>query len=336
MPSVLSTLIGLGALVIGANLLVRGGTGIAARLGVSPLLIGLTVVSLGTSAPELAIGIDAALSGTPELATGNIVGTNIVNVLLILGLSALIRPIRMQVQSVRLDGPVIAVAGVLFLLMGLNGVLTRLEGLILLVLGVGYTLAVIRFSRRESAAVRGELSQRYSQSGPEVRPGRTGAAEQAEPRRWRALADGVRLVAGIALVIVGADWLVSGSVQIAAALGVSDALIGLTIVAIGTSAPELVTTLVATAKGERDIAIGNLIGSSVYNILFIMGATMLISPAPIEVPAQMVVMDLGVMTAVALACVPVFWSGRTISRLEGGVFVAAYAAYLTALILLRT
>lgn len=335
MPSMLWILIGLGALVIGANLLVRGGTGIAARLGVSPLLIGLTVVSLGTSAPELAIGIDAALSGTPELATGNIVGTNIVNVLLILGLSALIRPIRMQVQSVRLDGPAIAVAGVLFLLMGLNGVLTRLEGLILLVLGVGYTLAVIRFSRRESAAVRGELSQRYSQSEPGARQGRAVAAEQSGSRR-RTLADVVRLIAGIALVIIGADWLVSGSVQVAGALGVSDALIGLTIVAIGTSAPELVTTIVSTVKGERDIAIGNLIGSSVYNILFIMGATMLVAPSPIEVPTQMVVMDLGAMTVVALACVPVFWSGRTISRLEGGVFVGAYAAYLTALILLRT
>lgn len=336
MPSMLSILIGLGALVIGANLLVRGGTGIAARLGVSPLLIGLTVVSLGTSAPELAIGIDAALSGTPELATGNIIGTNIVNVLLILGLSALIRPIRMQVQSVRLDGPAIAVAGVLFLLMGLNGVLTRLEGLLLLVLGVGYTLAVIRFSRRESASVRGELSQRYSQSEPGTRQERAVADGQAGSRRRRALADVVRLIAGIVLVIVGADWLVSGSVQVAGALGVSDALIGLTIVAIGTSAPELVTTVVSTAKGERDIAIGNLIGSSVYNILFIMGATMLVAPSPIEVPTQMVVMDLGVMTVVALACVPVFWSGRTISRLEGGVFVVAYAAYLTALILLRT
>lgn len=341
MPSLLAMTVGLGALIAGAHLLVRGGAGIAARLGISPLVIGLTIVSLGTSAPELAVGIDAALRGNPELATGNIVGTNIVNILLILGLSALIRPIRVQLQTLRLDTPMIAIAAVLMLLMALNGSLSRIEGLILLAVGIVYTVAVIRFSRSESGRVRDAFDGRYrSRDGAAtdaaVQAASTPTAETGRAKKRRTVWDAVSLVLGIVIVVLGADWLVSGAVEIATALGVSDALIGLTIVAIGTSAPELVTTVVSTIKGERDIAIGNLIGSSVYNILFIMGATMVIAPAPIDVAPEVLQVDLLVMTAAAVLCVPVFASGRTISRLEGGLFVGSYLVYLTYLIVLRT
>lgn len=341
MPSFLAMVVGLGALIVGAHLLVRGGAGIAARLHVSPLIIGLTIVSLGTSAPELAIGIDAALRGNPELATGNIVGTNIVNILLILGLSALIRPIRVQLQTLRLDGPVIAIVAVLMLVMALNGSLSRIEGIILLAVGIVYTVAVIRYSRSESPRVRDAFRGRFGAGGESASSTQEKEAGQAaeEARlagNWRTVWDAISLVLGIVIVVLGADWLVDGAVQIATSFGVSDALIGLTIVAIGTSAPELVTTVVSTFKGERDIAIGNLIGSSVYNIVFIMGATMVVAPAAIAVPPEVLRVDLVVMTAVAVLCVPVFATGRTISRLEGGLFVGSYLLYLTYLILLRT
>lgn len=319
---------GLLVLIIGANLLVRGGSQIAARLRISPLVIGSTVVAIGTSVPELAVGIDAAVRGNTALVTGNIVGTNIVNLLLILGLSAAIRAVRVSRQTIRLDAPMVAVVSVLLLVMSLNGSLTGIEGLVLIGMGLMYTIAIIRYSRRESAAVRAEFDHEYQVPEPGAVP---------RPVRMRStVLDVVRLVGGIAIVVVGAHWLVGGAVQIAAELGISDAVIGLTVVAIGTSAPELVTTVVATIKGERSLAIGNLLGSSVYNIVFILGVTLLVAPTAIEVPAQVLAVDMVAMAAVAVLAVPVFVTGRRISRPEGSAMVLVYLAYLVYLILART
>lgn len=315
------TLAGLAALVAGAELLVRGGSALAARLGVPPLLIGLTIVALGTSTPELAVGIDAAAQGNGALAVGNIAGTNTVNILLILGLSAALRPLAIRAQTLRLELPAIVIASVALLAFARDGMLTRLEGVFLLTMGVAFTLAVITAARRESLAIKLEFARKF---GPQRLAGREAVTEM------------LMLLAGIAVIVAGAEWLVDGAVALVRLWHVSDAFIGLTVVAIGTSAPELATTVLSTFRGERDIAIGNLIGSSAYNILVILGVTSLFPAAGIVVSPYLVQVDIPVMLAVALLCVPVFMSGRRISRFEGCLFVSAYAAYLTYLIVERT
>ncbi|WP_198664343.1 calcium/sodium antiporter [Jiangella endophytica] len=320
MSSALLIVVGLAGLVGGAELLVRGGTGLALRLGIAPIVVGVTVVALGTSLPELAVGIDAARQGNAGLAVGNIVGTNLVNLLLILGLSALISPIALDTRTVRFDLPLMAAAALLLLVVALDGTFGRLDGLVLVLFGVGYTLAILYVSRREPSTVRAQYSAEYV-------PQDTG---RAPARPWRDVAS---LVVGIAVVVVGATLLVDGAVDAARAIGVSDAVIGLTVIAIGTSAPELVTTVVSTIRGNRDIALGNLLGSSVYNIAIILGITILVAPEVVQVPDEVLGGDLLLMVAVALACVPVFVSGSRISRLEGGLFVAAYGGYLTWLLL---
>lgn len=314
------SLAGLAALVVGAELLVRGGSALAARMGISPLLIGLTIVALGTSTPELAVGIEAATQGNGSLAVGNIAGTNTVNILLILGLSAALQPLAIHMQTLRLELPVIVMASATLFLFAWDGLLTRLEGMVLLTMGVVFTLAVIRLARRENIAVTLEFAREF---GPLRLVNR------------QAVTEVLILLTGIVVIVAGADWLVDGAVTLARLWHVSDAFIGLTIVAIGTSAPELVTTIISTVRKERDIAIGNLIGSSVYNILVILGVTCLFPVSGIAVSPHLVQVDIPVMLAVALLCVPVFISGREISRLEGLAFVGAYAAYLGYLITAR-
>jgi cation:H+ antiporter len=314
--------IGLLVLIWGAELLTRGGVMLARQLGIAPIIIGLTIVAIGTSAPELAVGIDAALMGNGALAVGNIAGTNTVNVLLILGFSALLRPLALQRDTITLDLPAMLAAGTLMLLLTLDGGLSRLDGGLLLLTGIVYTALVVRSARRSRRLVRIEAPHPEDDSG--VKDGRRTALSVA------------RLAAGIVLVVVSADWLVTGAVGLARLWGVSDAFIGLTIVAIGTSAPELVTTVMSTIRGDRDVAIGNLIGSSVYNICAILGVTCLVTAGGIPVPNELIWMDIPVMAAVALVCVPVFFSGREVSRVEGGLFVTAYAGYLAILLLART
>ena len=318
---------GLVIVVLGAEMLLRGATRIASMLGVSPIIIGLTVVSVGTSAPELAVGLTAAHEGRGPLAVGNIAGTNIVNILLILGLSAAIRPLPTRSLSVRLDVPVmIATAGVLFI-MALDGVLDRTEGLGLLLAAVVYTVALVMLSRQEDSSTRLEFRDALAGQAPPSRHHTGGGAWV-----WNA----VLLVAGMALAVLGAELLVAGAVELAKAYGVSDAFIGLTIVAIGTSAPELVTTLISTARNDRDVAIGNLIGSSIYNVLVILGLTMLAAPASgVDVSAEVLWIDLPLAALVAIVCLPVFRSDRMVSRREGVGFVLAYVAYLGSLMLWR-
>jgi cation:H+ antiporter len=320
MTSVLQVVGGLVALIVGADVLVRAGSRLASWLGISPMMIGLTVVSLGTSVPELAVGIDAARSGNPGLAVGNIVGTNLVNLLLILGLSAVLLPIALDRATLRLDLPAMTAAALLLYLLSIDGELTTLDGVILLLGGLSYTAALVRVSRRETA----DLAE-----GPVANV--AGAADRHRPVRH-----GLLLLVAIVVVVIGAELLVEGAVSSARSLGVSDAIIGLTIVAVGTSAPELVTTVMSTLRGERDLAIGNLVGSSIYNIGAVLGLTVLVAPHGLPVPDEVVAADLVLLVVATAAAVPVFVSGARISRIEGGLFVATYAAYLAWLLLTRT
>jgi cation:H+ antiporter len=297
---------------VGAELLVRGGAALASNLGVRPIVVGLTVVALGTSLPELAIGIDAVRQGSPGLAVGNIVGTNLVNILFILGLSALIRPIAFERRTLRFDLPAMTAACLALWLLALDGSLSRVDGAVLCLGGVAYTAGVVWTSRRESASVQADYAPR---SG------------------GRPLLRGLTVLAGIGLVLLGAELLVDGAIEVAESLDVSEAIIGLTVIAIGTSAPELVTTLSSTLRGDRDIAVGNLLGSTVYNVALILGIAVLAAPADLEVPQEVIAADLLVLAVVALITVPVLLSGHRISRLEGGAFVAAYLGYLAWLIL---
>ncbi|SEH46033.1 cation:H+ antiporter [Mycolicibacterium rutilum] len=321
---------GLALLIVGAEVMVRGGAGVAVRLGISPIVVGLTVVSIGTSMPELAVGVVAAGEGSGALAVGNIAGTNVVNVLLILGLSAALLPLALQTRTIRFELPMMAAAAVLLWVLAADGVLTRVDGIVLVTLAVVYTVAVIWSARRESRVVAGEFAAELVNEFATDEPG------HAESGGRRMSANIAMTVGGIAVVVLGADWLVDGAVGMARQFGVSDALIGLTVVAIGTSAPELVTTLISTVRGDRDIAIGNLIGSSIYNILLILGVTCLVPAHGLALPSSLVTIDLPVMVAVALVCIPIFISGRRVSRLEGVLMVSAYLVYLSFLLTTQT
>jgi cation:H+ antiporter len=314
--SAAALLVGLAMLVGGADLVVRQGTALAGRFGVSPLVVGMTVVSLGTSLPELAIGVTAAQQGNGGLAVGNIVGTNLVNVLLILGLGALIRPVEFETRTLRFDLPVMAGAAVLLLVLARDGSLTTADGIGLCVYGAAYLVLMIVHTRRSPAA-----------------PGDAAvAAAAARPVALQV----VLLVVGLAVIVVGSEFLVDGAVRIARAWGATDAFIGLTVVAIGTSAPELVTTVVSTVRGgDRSLALGNLLGSSVFNIALILGPTVIAAPGAVPVPDDVLALDMVLMVATALVCVPAFFTRRRLSRWEGGVFVATYVLYTTWLITTR-
>ncbi len=317
-------LAGLVVLIFGAELIVSGGTKLATRLGISPIVIGLTIVAVGTSTPELAVGIDAALQGNGDLAIGNIAGTNVVNILFILGLSAFLKPVSLRTETFWLDLPMIVIASIALLFMAGDGLLSRSEGIVLVAASLFYTGMIVYSARRESRAQKASFATALPELDPApVASGSLGANL------------GV-VVIGIVIVIFGADWLVKGAVDLARLWHVSDEFIGLTIVAIGTSAPELVTTVVSTIRNKREIAIGNLLGSSVYNILVILGITCIVPSSGIPVAPALINVDIPIMVGVSLVCVPVFLSGRTLSRLEGGLFVVAYMLYLAYLVSART
>lgn len=313
---------GLVALVAGAEVLTRGGTRLAAHLGVPPIVIGLTIVSIGTSTPELAVGIDSALQGAGSLTVGNIAGTNTVNILLVLGLSALLRSVVVETSTIRVTLPAITIAALLLMAMSWKGHLSRVDGAVLLVGAVLYTALVIRRARRDSRSVLLEYAYEYSE----------GADRRVGAQLWNL----ALLIAGCASVVIGSIWLVDGSVDLARSLGVSEGLIGLTIIAIGTSTPELATTIVGTLRDERDIAVGNLLGSSAYNILLILGITSLVPSDGIDFDRQLVHIDIPVMAVASMALVPILVTGRRVSRREGAFMVGAYAVYLAYLLIART
>jgi cation:H+ antiporter len=312
--------LGLMSLVAGGELLVRGAARLASLFGISPLVIGLTVVAMGTSAPELAVSIQAGFAGESELAIGNVVGSNIANVLLILGVASVIAPLVVQAQVIQREVPIGIAAALAVTALGIDGHIGRWDGAVLTIALLAYTAYTVAQSRRETREVRKEYADEF---GSQLRP--EGAAAVSREV-------GIAL-SGLVVLVLGASWLVHGAVSIAESLGVSKAIIGLTIVAVGTSLPELATSIIASVRGQRDIAIGNAIGSNLFNLLAILGIAGLVTPAGLTVPAAILRFDLPVMIAVAAACLPVFFVGHRLDRWEGVMFLGYYAAYLTYLAL---
>ncbi len=313
--------LGLALLIVGAEGLVRGASRVALGLGISPLVVGLTVVAFGTSAPELAVSIQSALSGPngADVALGNVVGSNIANVLLILGISAAITPLVVQQQLIRLDVPLMIGVSVVVFVMALDGTISRIDGLILFAGIIAYTVFAIRQSRQESADVQEEYRAEFDANRPQ------------SIGDW--LKNVAFLIGGLALLVVGSRWMVDGAVSFARVFGVSELVIGLTIVAVGTSLPEIATSIVAALRGERDIAVGNVVGSNIFNLLSVLGLTGIVAPDGIRVAPAALNFDMPVMLAVAVACLPIFFTGRLIARWEGWLFLGYYIAYTLYLIL---
>ena len=320
--TVLLLVFGLALLVLGAEVLVRGSSRLAADLGVSPLIIGLTVVAFGTGSPELAVGVRSALEGQTDIALGNVVGSNIFNILFILGASAAVAPLIVAQQLVRLDVPIMILASGLLYVVAANGRIGNAESVLLVIGLLLYTVLLWRLSRRNA---RSERAQRIERGDPE--PGRSAL---------RTLVNLGLIAAGLALLGLGSRWLVDSASELAAALGVSQLVIGLTVVAAGTSLPEAATSIIAGLRGERDIAVGNVVGSNVFNILGVIGVVGLLSPGGLVVAEAAVNFDIPVMLGVAVACLPIFFADYLIKRWQGIAFLCYWAAYTGYVVLLAS
>lgn len=302
--------LGLVLLLVGGELLVRGAVASAKSLGVSPLLIGLTLVGFGTSTPELVTSVTAALNGSPGIAVGNVVGSNIANILFILGLSAVIYPMAVNPKGFRRDAIMVSAAALACLAVVLYGRMGMLVGVAFIASLLAYIFLVYVQEKRapDEAALVAEHRAEDASIGP------------------RNMALSLTMaVAGIAITIFGARFLVDGSISLAKGLGVSDTIIGLTIVAVGTSMPELVTSVVAALRRHADVAYGNIVGSNIFNVFFIMGATSVIEP--IEIPRQIANFDIWVMLAATVLLVFFARTGIKVQRWEGWVLLSSYAAY---------
>ena len=319
----LSFLSGFVLLVIGADILVRGASGLAAAAKISQLVIGLTIVAYGTSSPEIVVALLSSMEGQSDLAVGNVVGSNISNILLILGFSAVMAPLIVSRQIVRLEIPLMIGISFLLMLMGIDGKLGKFDGLILCAGAIAYTVFTIYASRQETESFQTEPTQ-----------------EQGNVRSskgfWQTFVQMGMIVIGIAMLVLASDWLIDGAVALAKMLGVGELIIGLTIVAIGTSLPELATSVAATLRGERDLAVGNAVGSNIFNILLVLGLSGVIAPNGVLVSAPALNFDIPVMIAVAIACLPIFFTGYRIARWEGFLFLGYYLAYTAYLFLNAT
>lgn len=304
--------LGIVLLTAGGDTLVRGASALGRRFGLSPLISGLTIVAFGTSAPELAVSLQAALSGATGLAVGNVVGSNICNIALILGLAAVIRPLSAEARLVRLDVPIMIGVTVLLILGLLDGALSRLEGIGLTVGLLAYIFFTVRGAKTAKASVDAAFES---------------ALPKAPPQMGLSL---VLLIAGLALLTAGSTVFVNGAVALATLLNVPPAIVGLTIVAIGTSLPEIATSVVAAARGHTDMAVGNIVGSNIFNILGILGITATIEPVAGGAVGRL---DLGTMLAVSLLLLPLARSGGKIDRPEGFLLLSAYGAYMLWIIL---
>lgn len=310
----LTLLFGLALLVAGAEGFVRGASAIAQKLGVSPLLIGITLVGFGTSAPELVISIQAALNNSPGLVMGNIVGTNTANILLILGLGAVLAPIPVHRGVLKRDGGMLIVSALACLTIVLLGFLDRIAGLIFLALLGFYLVRTYQADKQAMKATPPPIQTRL-QRGP-------------LSNIWIA---GLLAIVGLAVILVGARFFVDAAIELARTFGVSETLIGLTIVAVGTSSPEVAITIISAIKKQADLALGNIIGSNIFNVLGILGITALVQP--ITMPPELIRGDIWVMLAATALMLVAAWTGRTIMRWEGWLFLASYGAYIAWLIL---
>lgn len=321
---------GLVLLVLGGEFLVRGASALARRVGISSLVVGLTVVSAATSAPELAVTIGAVMRDEPGLAVGNVVGSNIVNVLLILGLSALVVPLAVKQRLVRFDLPLMVALSVGVLLVSLDGRISAVDGLLLFCVVVVHTVMTVVIGRRDA---------KIPMNTPDLGGGSPTADSAGEKEAAPADSFGKSLLLvllGVALLVAGATLLVDGAVSIAATLGVSSLVVGLTVVAVGTSLPELATSIIAVRRGERDLAVGNVVGSNIFNIGVVLGLPALISLEGIPVSAAAVAFDMPVMLAAAVALLPVAFTGFAIARWEGVLFVGLYIVYTGYVVLTAT
>lgn len=306
----LSLVAGFALLMVGGDVVVRGAVSVARRLGISPLIIGLTLVGFGTSSPELFTSIQAAIAGSPGIAIGNVIGSNIANILLILGLAALIRPVSASPAALRRDGGAMLLAALACTALVLIGSLERTGGAVLLAMLVLYLVLTYRH-------------ERASQAATAHREAEAASAQPVPARWWLAI---LFTLGGFALIFAGAELLVSAAIALARAAGVSETLVGLTLVAIGTSLPELVTSVVAALRRQGDIALGNVLGSNIYNVLGILGATAMVQPLP--VPESLAQLDIWVMLAASGLLLVFAATGRRLDRIEGGLFLAGDLAYL--------
>lgn len=302
--------LGIVLLYAGAEGLVRGSASMALRLGLTRLVVGLTIVAFGTSSPELVVSVKASLDGNGAISLGNVIGSNICNIAVILGLAALVNPLHVNAQVVRLQIPIMIAASLLLPLLLIDGRLNRLEGLLLFSGIIGYTTYTMCLARKESRER--ETQQNQCQDIGQV----------AERKSWINV---LFILSGLALLLTGARLFLSGAIEIAKYLDVNQAVIGLTIVAVGTSLPELATSLVAAIKREGDIAVGNVVGSNIFNILGILGLAALISPMEM---GEISGVDLAVMIAIGLLVLPLMRSGFLLNRWEGALLLAFYAGYI--------
>jgi cation:H+ antiporter len=310
---------GLIVLILGADLLVRGSSRLAAAFGVSPLVIGLTIVAIGTASPEIAVSLQAAANGQGDLILGNVLGSNIFNILFILGITALVAPIVIAEQLILKDAPILLGVSLLTLALVFDGNLGAIEGSILFAFLVLYIFFALKQSRSESRDVQKEYAQEYAQK---------------ESRTTKSIITNIIFIlTGLGLLVWGSNWLVDSAVQIAKILGVSELVIGLTIVAVGTSLPEVATSVIAALKGESDIAVGNAVGSNIFNLLGVLGIGAIVSPDGIFVAQRVLQFDLPVMIFVALVTLPVFYIDSRISRIEGGLLLLYYVVYVVYVIL---
>ena len=320
--TLLQFIAGLVLLIAGAELLVRGASRLAAAIGIAPLVIGLTVVAWGTSAPEVAVSLQASLGGRADLAVGNAVGSNILNVLLILGASAALAPVVVSRQLVRVEVPLMVGVALALWALAADHAISRAEGGALLSAMAAYTWLQVAMARREARRAAGSAA---AAGAPPA--GRRGAG-------W--LANAALVAVGLVLLVAGARWLLAAAVVFARNLGVGELVIGLTIVALGTSLPEVATSIVASARGERDIAVGNVVGSCIFNVLMVLGSAAAISPGGLAIASGVLEFDLPVMVATAVACLPILFTGHRIARWEGFLFLGYYAAYTAYLVLAST
>jgi cation:H+ antiporter len=302
----------LAALFLGANWLVRGAASLAERLGVSTLVVGLTVVAYGTSTPEMIVTAQAAASNLGGISIGNVLGSNMVNIGIILGVSALIFPLKANMQLIRFDTPVMILSAGLFMVLFLDNRLGRLEGIVFLLLLIGYTVFNVIKSRQETKKM---VLDEFNESVPKI------------TRHWAL--DVLFILLGLAALMIGSRFLVKGSVDLARMIGMSETVIGLTIVALGTSMPELATSVVAAFRKQPDIAIGNVVGSNIFNIIGILGVASLIRP--IEAP-DINIVDFLVMFGMSILLLPLIKTGFTLRRWEGALFVAIYVGYVVYLL----
>ena len=302
--------VGLVGLIVGAEWLVRGASRLAAVAGISPLVIGLTVVAFATSSPELAVSEVAAIKGSADLALGNIVGSNISNILLILGIAASLRPITVHRQLIRMEVPLLIAVSAAILPLASDGMLGRVDGLALLAVLFVYLAWSIKVARRDASA--------FAQ---QVEP--DAAASKGRVGKQLGL-----VVVGLVVLLIGSQCLVSSATTMARAFGVSDLVVGLTIVAVGTSLPEIATSVLAVFRGESELAVGNAIGSNLVNLLGVLAATSVVAPGGVVVTPAAMAFDIPVMLAAAIACAPIFFTGLVISRAEGVVFLGYYVAYV--------